>query len=199
MLRRLNPVLVTPPAAQLVSLAEAKDAASVDQSVDDFNTLLGILIGAATKYLDGWSGVTGRTLITQTWAESFSHFEYRMPLRIRPVQSITSVTYYDSENASQTVASGVYRLHEDATGAYLVQVEGQSWPSAYSRDDAVTITYAAGFGDDAEDVDEQIRHAALLLIAYWFKHREAASDVTALPIPFGVSSVLGRYRRAVAS
>lgn len=191
MLKRLTPTRTVAPAANLLSVADAKAALRIDHSDDD--ALLGAYISAVEAYLDGYTGVLGRALVTQTWAESFSHFEYRMPLRLRPVQSIASIQYYDNDEAQQTLASGVYRLHEDAGGAYLVQRDGESWPSTFVRDDAVTITYVAGYGAAAA-VPAPIVQAAKMMIGSWYAHREAVQPKQLMPVPFGVQALIDSYR-----
>lgn len=197
MQRRLRPVRVSAPAVDLITLAEAKAHLRVDGTDED--QLIGALVGAAIDHLDGHAGITGRALVTQTWAERFAHFEYRMRLAVKPVQSVSSVVYFDNDGIEQTVPADVYRLHEDAVGAYLVQREDKSWPSTASRDDAVTITVVAGFGDAATDVDQGIRHAALMLIGHWYEQREAVALGAQMPVPFGVSALLSRWRRSYAA
>lgn len=195
-MRSLVPERTVDPAARIVSRDEAKAHLRVDGTDED--DLIDSLILAAEQHLDGYSGILGRALVTQTWAESFPWFRYRMPLRLPDVQSIASVAYYDSDGVSQTVGSGVYRLHEDAIGAYLVQQDGQSWPSTFSRDDAVTITYVCGFGNAAADVPQPIRSAALLLIAHLFENRSAVTEAAMATLPLAVHYLLEPYRRRKA-
>lgn len=190
----LLPVRTSAPAARLISLADAKAHLRVDGTDED--DLISSLILAAESYLDGYNGVLGRALITQTWAESRPWFDYRIALRLTPVQSISSVTYYDSDNVSQTVSSDVYRLHTSGTGPYLVEVDGQSWPGATkSRDDAVTVTYVCGYGDAASDVPAPIITAAKLLVAHWFEYRGVvAQGSVSQPLRYAVDSLVAPYR-----
>lgn len=191
---RLKPTRTSAPVADLLSTAEVKQHIRVDFDGDD--AVIDEMISAVTSYLDGYHGILRRALITQTWAEYFPAFGYRMPLRLGPVQSIDAVTYYDAEGVEQTVDASAYRLHETASTAYLVQTNGYSWPSADSRDDAVTISYVAGYGDAASDVPAAIRQAAKLLVAHWFENREGV--VTGMPAnvtPKGVDALLASYRR----
>lgn len=58
--------LVTPPTADLASLADMKAYLRVDH--DDEDALIGDLTAAAVAYLDGWGGVLGRCIMPQTWA-----------------------------------------------------------------------------------------------------------------------------------
>lgn len=194
MFSRLKPTLVTAPAAPLVSLADAKAQLRVDH--DDEDTLIAGLVAAAEGHLDGADGVLRRALVTQTWEESFPHFAYSMFLKLGPVQSITSVKYYDADNAEQTVSASVYNLYETPGKAYVQQASGQSWPAqTYSRDDAVTIRYVCGYGA-AADVPDAIVHAAKLLLSHYYEHRTAVT-AGAIPavLPLGVAALTAPYRR----
>lgn len=188
----LLPVLETAPATRIISTAEAKAHLRVDGSDED--DLIAGLVLSAEKYLDGYTGILGRALVTQTWSESRPWFDYRIPLRVMPVQSITSVQYYDADGNSQTVSSDVYRLHTGGNGPYLVQVDGKSWPGGTrSRDDAVTVTYVCGYGDASTDVPQPIIQAALMLVAHWFENRGVVGKVSQ-PLKYAVDALIAPYK-----
>ena len=65
----LAPVLITPPAGELVSVADAKLHCRVDYAEDDL--LISGLISAAIGHLDAWGGVLGRCIMPQ--AVSYTH------------------------------------------------------------------------------------------------------------------------------
>ncbi len=192
----LKPVRTVAPAVDLVTAAEVKAQCRIDTSDDD--TLIAALIAAATSYVDGYSGILGRALVNQTWAQKFPSFPGGavLGLPLAPVQSITSITYYDSDNASQTLASSVYALLDDELGPHVALQVDQSWPSAYSRADAVTVTFVAGYGAAASAVPAAIRHAALMLIANWYENRQTVVvGAVVLPLPFSVAALLAPFRR----
>lgn len=189
----LRPYRTSDPAADLLTAAEVKAQGRIDGSDED--TLIARLIAAATAHLDGPAGVLGRALITQTWAMSRRVWSERMLLPVGDVQSVVSVTYHDTLNAEQTLPASGYRLQRGAEADYLERDEATSWPSVYDRDDAITITWIAGYGDAASDVPEAIRHAALLLVQDWFEHREASTPVSMAALPFGVRALLTPYWR----
>ncbi|MBN9242436.1 MAG: phage gp6-like head-tail connector protein [Mesorhizobium sp.] len=157
----LAPVRTVAPSVAPVSLVEAKLHLRVDHSDDD--TLISSLIDAATAYLDGWSGILGRALVTQTWRQDFCRFSACMRLPLAPVASIEKVEYFDGENARQTLDADVYMMLADARGPYLNLASGKSWPGVYSRDDAVSITFVAGYGAAAA-VPAPIRTAIMLFV-----------------------------------
>lgn len=191
MVKRLKPVRTVAPANPLLSVAEAKSHLRVDHSDDD--TYIADLVLAAQGWLDGFGGVLGRALINQTWQEQLAGFAPRIPLLVGPVQSIINITYFDADETEQTLSTDVYRLLGGGRD-YLVEKSGQVWPSTYARDDAVTITYVAGYGAAANAVPAQIRQAARFLVGHWYEHREAAVSGPMTAMPLAVQSMIRPFR-----
>jgi uncharacterized phiE125 gp8 family phage protein len=187
----LSPVRTSAPATNPVTLTEAKSQCRVDHTDDD--TLIGLLISAATAYLDGYAGVLGRALVTQTWRQDLESFSDPLRLALGPVASITSVTYYDADNAVQTLAGTVYGLFSDEFGAYLALKPDQTFPSVYSRQDAISVTYVAGVADSA--VPAPIKHAILLMVGHWYANREAVAPGQMYDVPMAVDALIRPYRR----
>lgn len=107
-----------------------------------------------------------RALITQTVTEKFREFAGDLELRWSPVQSITLVTYIDTNGTSHTLAATVYELGEHLGIAVCRLQYGQTWPSTRDQEDAVTVTYVAGYGDDRHDVPLPIRQALKAYAVY---------------------------------
>lgn len=192
----LAPVLVTPPAEWPIGLHDFDGAlaqARIDSCEED--GLIEAYIEAATAHLDGYSGVLGRCLVSQTWRQDFRCWSDRMRLPLDPVLSIESVTYYDADNTQQTLDPGDYALRTDALGPYLEAAPGATWPGICRRSDAVGVTFIAGYGG-ARDVPAPLRQAIRLLVAYWYATREAVNigNITS-ELPFGVEAMIGPYRR----
>lgn len=191
--RKQRPVLVSAPAKGIMTLAEAKAQCRVDGQDDD--VLLNGLILAVTSYLDTKSGITGRALVTQTWRQDFYGWpnsynglyipissnaydypwqqswqpysgDYGLRLPMEPVQSITSVQYYDTSNVLQTVDASKYDLYTDELGPFVrMNPKVFVWPGVYVRPDAVKITFVAG----EASVNPAIKQAALLLVQHWYQ------------------------------
>lgn len=192
----LKPVRTVAPAVEPVSLVEAKAHLRVDHSDDD--TMIASLIAASAAHLDGWGGILGRALITQTWQQKFPFFPSGLVigLALAPVQSIDSITYFDGDNAQQTLATSVYTVLNDELGPFVTLQANQSWPGTYPREDAVTVTYVAGYGDAGSDVPAAIRHAMLLMIGHWYENREGVVVGTnSGKLPLAVEALLVPYRR----
>lgn len=186
----LTPVRTVAPATTPVSLSDVKAHCRVSHNDDD--TVLTSLLNAAVAYLDGWSGVLGRCLVTQTWRQDYGSFGcLRLPLG--PVASIASITYYDAGNEQQTLSTDLYDLFTDELGSYVGSKPGQSWPSAYSRDDAVSVTFVAGTA--SADVPAPLKAAIMLLVSHWNENREAATAVAMVELPLAVDALISPHRR----
>ncbi|HEU4804231.1 MAG TPA: head-tail connector protein [Nitrobacter sp.] len=139
----LAPVLVTPPDITPVSSTDVKAQLHVDHTDDD--AMIGALLTAATEHFDRWTGILGRCLVEQTWRQEFACFAGCLRLPLAPVLSVESITYFDGENAQQTLDASVYVLLADARGPYVGLKPDQSWPGSYSRRDAISVTFKAGY------------------------------------------------------
>lgn len=202
-----RPVLVTPPTIKPVTLTEAK--AHLDISYTEKDTQIGVLIAAATSYLDGWTGVLGRALCQQTWRQDFDGFYcwsntprrvygLRLRLPLYPVISITSVKYTDANAVEQTIAGANYTLKEDDLGAYVEFVTTYYFPTVGPESASVRVAYLAGYADNAgvSTAPDAIRQAILILVRHWFDNPSAvAFGAVVEKMPFAVEALIAPYRR----
>lgn len=185
----LAPVRTAAPASTPVSLVEAKAHLRVDHSDDD--TLITGLIAAATDHLDGWTGILGRAIITQTWRQDFYRFTPQMRLPLHPVASVTGVTYYDGDNVQQTLSTDIYELLTDGAGAYITRKADQAWPGTKNREAAISVTFVAG----EAAASAAIKAAILLAVGHLYENREAVSEGSFGELPMAVSALIAPYRR----
>lgn len=185
------PVRTVTPATTPVSLSEVKAHCRVDDNSSD--SVLAGLLAAAVDHLDGWTGVLGRCLVTQTWRQDFDGFERCMRLPLGPVASITSVTSRNAAGQLATVNSGDYSLKTDALGSYVRFKDGFDFPTDLNETSAVSVTYVAGTA--AADVPAAIKAAIMLLVSHWNEHREAAIEGSVAELPMGVAALIAPYRR----
>lgn len=178
--------LVTP-----VSLAEAKAHLRVTHDGED--ALITSLIEAVTSHFDG-QGELGRALVSQTWAQWVGQSPGWVRLRIGPVQTLSSIEYYDSDNALQTATLSEFESWRDGDFHIVKPKSGYVWPSAYTRPDAIKISYVSGYGDAGSDVPQSIRHAILLMIGHFYEHREAASEMKMNVLPLAVEALITNHR-----
>jgi uncharacterized phiE125 gp8 family phage protein len=171
--------LITPAASYPVSLVEAKLQCRVDGTDED--GLLNLYISAATSFVELY---TGRAIVSQTLELVLDDFTDAMLIARGPVQSITSVTYYDTDEVLQTLAADQYTLDNVSDPAWLVRPTDVTWPTVATGVNNVIIRFVAGYST----VPDPIKGAILITISSWFDNRSVG------PIPDGAYSLLTNYR-----
>lgn len=169
--------LITPPAEEPVTLAEAKLHLRVDSADDD--ALIGALIVAARQQAEH---LTGRALCTQTWDVILDAFPEAFKLSYPPVQSVVEVVYLDSDGASQSLTLADTLLDKTSTPGYLVPAYGKAWPESYCVPNAVRVRYVCGYGT-AADVPPGIKAWMLLSVGTLYAQRESFVVGQAMPLP----------------
>lgn len=220
-------IQVTPPSIYPVTLEEARLRLRVDAwgsppaHVDDDD--IEAMIAAATQYLDGPSGILGRALIDQTWDLKMDGFPYwggasfddhrqsycygddPIVLPLPPLIGVTSITYVDASEATQTLASSAYQVLGlgSTTPASIVPVYGTTWPAVHPKRESVTVRFQCGYEGDGSPIDLRaavpgpIKTAIFLMAGHFYANREA---VVALPgivpreLELGVRALVAPYR-----
>ena len=199
--------LVTGPSVEPVSLSEAKLHLRVDVSDDD--TLITSLIKSARLWCETQCG---RAFVSQQLRMSLDCFPagdgdfYDIETAIllargcrillpRPnLISVDSIAYTDSDGTPRTLSVSDYQVDlADEPGAVEPAVGGY-WPATqYGKVNAVQITYTAGYGPAASDVDERAKIAIKLLVAHWYENREAVlTGTVSKEIELGLERVLAQ-------
>lgn len=184
--------VVTDPAAEPVSVAEAKQHLRVD--IDDDDALIASYVTAARQWCESF---LRRALVTQTLRYTLDEWPDRdyIVLPRPPLQSITSLVYIDDDGNTDTVASATY--HADTARSRLYLANDYDWPTETLRSvAAVQVTYVAGYGGP-EDVPQVIKSAILLALGDLYEMREntvVGAGNSALVVPFGVQAMLWPYR-----
>jgi uncharacterized phiE125 gp8 family phage protein len=163
-------------------------SASVADSV-----LISALITAAREYVQDYQN---RALVTQTWElylDDWPREDYiRIPLP--PLQSVTYIKYYGTDNAEATVAATDYTVDTYSEPGRVFLRDGKNWPSTSLRPyQGVLIEFVAGYGA-ACDVPQAVKQAMLLLIGHWYRQRENSTDKPLSIIPNGVKALLDLNR-----
>jgi uncharacterized phiE125 gp8 family phage protein len=186
----LSPRTVTPTAdADLtVTLDDAKKFLVVDHSDDDAD--ISALLRTAYEFLQPPFGCLRVSIAPQTLrldAPCWPTCSIELPAG--PVQSITSVKYFDEDNVEQTLASSEYFLDNDT----LMWATSFSAPSIYLRPSAVRITYLTGYAADA--LPAVIRTAILQAVKHWYDNRDIAQVVgPEQMMALGIDDLIHAYR-----
>lgn len=125
-------------------------------------------------------------------------FTDQIDLRFGPIASVDLVTYYDGDDASQTLDAANYKLlTETNTSGHIESTETDGFPDTYTRTDAVTIRFTAGYATQ-DLIPPNARQALLMLAAHYNMHRDSVTEKSANEIPFTVRTLIdslkiGRY------
>lgn len=176
---------ITPPAAEPVSVQEAKlhlrliaDVADTTPHPED--GLIASLIVAARQ---GAEHITGRALMPQTLELALDRFCDGIKLPRPPFASIESIKYIDPEGVTQTIATGAWRVDDYSEPALVLPPYGEAWPTTRAQENAVLIRYVAGYANAAE-VPAQIKSWMLLRIGMLYENRESVTaGVTLAELP----------------
>lgn len=190
-----EPILVSPPAVEPITLAEAKLHLKVEHDAED--SLISALIVSARMTAEH---ETGRKLITQTWEAVFDDFPpygeaFRLHTAMVPAQSISQVAYLNDAGVATVFAAENYALDAVNLPGFIFPMQGVAWPSDVADTaNAVQIRVTCGYWS-ADDVPQPIKQWMLLQIGAMKERRSALHDgkVEAIPDRF-VDRLLDPYR-----
>ena len=194
------------PTAEAASLSLAKRHLKID--FDDDDELIIELIRTSRDYIER---STGYAMLTQTWKlyldrfpreNAYESWPWTAPpgtilIPITPIQSITSLPWFDVNGGTNTVSSSDYITDFASRLPRLTLAANKSWPStpALVPQNGVVLTFAAGH-TSAGLVPPTLRHAQLLLIGHWYANREDVvidNRVAAVEVPRAAKDLLGLH------
>jgi uncharacterized phiE125 gp8 family phage protein len=180
--------LITPPATEPVTLADAKLHLKIDTGDDD--ALITRLIGTA-RARGEWH--LGRALITQSWRLWLDAWPCSgiIELPLPPLQGVASVTVYAPDDTATVLDPATYQMDAASQPARLTLKSTVLPPTNLRAINSVAVEFTAGYGDNASDVPSGISEALLELIAFLYENRgeapaELPLDCLALLAPFRV-------------
>lgn len=172
--------LVTPPTTEPVSVSDAARNVFGDSTYDA--TKLTRDISAARKMAESYCEMS---FINQTWKMTLSQFPLANHINKKGAiylprglaQSITSVTYVDSSETSQTLTEGTeFVLKTTGNVSRLELKDGYNWPSVSTvSDEAVTITWVSGLGETLPSGYNDIEVAILLMVGTLYEIRQTVA------------------------
>lgn len=194
----------TGPAVEPVTVAEAKAHLRVDTSDDD--TYIGTLITAAREWCEQY---LDRTLVHTQWVMRFDKFPDngtedvplpRPPMVTSGTATAVSLTFTAESGSTSTYSTASYRVDRNATPGSVKTLYGQAWPAHLWDDNAISVTWWAGYGASGSSVPAAIRHAILMLVSHWYETRSTVLvGSISKPLEYAVESLLssqkwGSYR-----
>lgn len=187
----MSAVLLAPPSADPMSLAEAKSFLRVEHADED--DLITRLVAAARAHVEAR---TRRLLMRQTWRITLDAWppDGRVVLPLAPVRNVVAARVYDAAGAAHGVDTQNFMLEPGSAPARLRFVP---WAVAVPgrTHGGIEIDVEAGYGGAASDVPEPLRQAIGLLVAHWYENRALTAPASKLAVlPVGLDALLAPYR-----
>lgn len=159
------------------------------------NELITFLMASAGRMIETY---TQRFLLTQTWdyyidryennarspdpwwtgvrqghvGSLFSSDEIYIKLIKAPIASITSITYFDTDDVETTFAASKYFLDDVSEPPRIILNHGETWPSdGLRKANTFKIRVVGGYGA-VDDIPEDLRNAFRMQVHYLYENRE---------------------------
>ena len=177
--------IYTSPTTLPVSVADAKAHLRVTGS--DHDSLIEDLIWGAAKQFEKRAN---ESLSSQIWKAFVEKGYEELELWKYPITGISSIQYYDSDNALQTLSTDDYysNVNTGSTGwnprpivIFITDV-----PSTYEREDAMIVTFSGGYSS----IDYDVKQA---LLSWVYRKYEDPNDAVTERISF-FDNVVGDNR-----
>ena len=163
---RMTAELVTPPASEPVTVAQAKKHLAIGTDTTHDEQLAWLIESSRQQ----WEHDTDSGVISQSWRVQFELIDgLFIELPKSPLASVTAVQYYDLNNTLQTISPTDYYV--DTANRRIHLAYGKNWPVTLDRWDGVTVNYVVGYADAAA-VPAIVKQAMLLLIGHYFENRD---------------------------
>ena len=165
--------VVTPPAIEPVTLAEAKLYLRID--VDDDDALVTDLIQAARESVESF---LGRRIIEATLDLFMDRFPQTIVVPFPRLQSVVSINYFDTAGVSTLLPAADYLVDTSSEpGRITPSPDALIWPVPEVRTRAVTVQFVTGYGTSVDDVPSGVKTAIKLMVADMYEHRETQSEI----------------------
>jgi len=136
---------------------------------------------------------TGKVLIERQFSWTLSHWRDASGqiLPVSPVGQVLSVTVLDRAGAETVIDPADYVLHQETQRPRLCPLSGRM--PAIPTGGAVCVRFLAGYGSGWSDLPNDLAHAVMMLAAHYYEYRHETA-LSGRCMPFGVTSLLERYR-----
>ena len=185
----MSAVLLTAPATEPVSVADAKTYLRVENGDDD--AIIAALVASARNHVEA---LTRCGLITQTWRLVLDCWpdNGRIKPKLAPLRSIAAARVYSEANVPNTIDTDAFVV--DRAGG-VIAAPSWSLPQPGRASAGIELDVVIGFGDNPSDVPPQLLHAIRPLVAHWYENRSLVAIGQSVAImPASVNAMINSYR-----
>ena len=182
----------TQPAVEPVTLAEAKAHLRVDTADDD--AYITGLVRAAREWVEQY---LDRTLVHTQWVMRFDKFPAdstadielpRPPVVASGTATAVTVAYTLEDGTTASYSTASFRVDRVSTPGAVKTNYAQTWPPHRQDDNAISVTWWAGYGPSGSDVPQGVKNAMLLYVHELYEKRGNAEP------PDAAKALLDAYR-----
>ena len=198
----MTPILLTGPAIEPVSLAEARDWLRVESTAED--DLIGALVTSARLIVES---ATRRMLITQSWRLSIDRWPgvaitqdgwiprpEILAIPFAPFQRLSAINIIDANGVASAVDPASYCVNGGPERARVVFAGEPPRPARAFG--GIEVDIVLGYGDSSATVPEPLRLAIRMLTARWYENRgDVETDAAADRLPGPVGALIAPFRR----
>jgi uncharacterized phiE125 gp8 family phage protein len=186
----MSAILLTPPAAEPLSLGEVKEFLRVEHEADD--AMIESLIASARGEVEL---ATRRVLVTQTWRIVLHRWppSGRIVSPASPLRTLEAARVFDSDGDAEALDTGAFLLDTSSVPGMIAFSRGVL-PTPGRALAGIEFDVTAGYGE-AADVPAPLTQAIRLLVARGYEHRDRIvpdalpETVARLIAPFRVVSL----------
>ncbi|MBA4189126.1 MAG: hypothetical protein C0467_14100 [Planctomycetaceae bacterium] len=166
-----------------VTVEELKAHLRINTDVED--TELAVYITAARQQFE--YGTNGRIVVPAIYKQYCNYWQDVIRLQVGAVTEVTSVEYYDEDDALQDLASYSTDLTSTPALVYVPDFDYPALSSTIIR--PIVITFIAGMATVPSDVALAIK----LLAGHYYKNRESHLVDDLKELPLGFQRICSKY------
>jgi len=147
----------------MLTYSDLKTHLRIDHDEDD--DYLTLLIAAAYEFVENY---TSRVILPISETDELDCFPAQITLEKVTVNSVTSITYYDTDGNQQTLSSDDYYVNLRNTWATIELATDAEWPDTNEEPENIVVTYSVGYSS----IPDSIEHAVKLIAGSLYEQRE---------------------------
>ena len=182
-------ILLTQPASEPLSVADAKSYLRVEHEDDD--AIIAALITSARHHVEA---LTRTGLITQTWrlVRDGWPVEGRIRPKLGPLRSLIAARIYNESGVATPLDLDRFVI-DGAAG--VIAAPGWSLPSPGRAAGGIELDVEIGYGDAPADVPQVLLQAIRMLVAHWYDNRGLVSiGQSVAMMPPSVNAMIASHR-----
>jgi uncharacterized phiE125 gp8 family phage protein len=182
-------LLNTPPAAEPLTLAEAKAHLRVNHTDDD--AFISTLMTSARHQIESR---TGLCLINQGWSVFADAWPANgtIAVPLEPLQSVDEIRIHSDDNLFAVLDPAHYYVDKAEAPPRVALRHDRERPQASRIVAGIEVRVTAGYGLGPTDVPQDLKQALLLTVGAWFSNR--GEEAVTKP-PMMADALIAPYRR----